>query len=119
MESDRSARGPAGGDEHSGGRRRGLTAAFDPANKYVFASGSDETLTLAHVDSADKLSLVQTLKTPARARTMALDPKTHNIYLATAQFETAPPPAPGAPRVRPKMVPGSFSVAVFSMKAPS
>lgn len=93
--------------------------AFDPANKYVFASGSDETLTLAHVDSADKLTLVQTLKTPARARTLTLDPKTHNIYLATAQFEKAPPGAPGAPPVRPKMVPGTFRVAVFSMKAPS
>lgn len=93
--------------------------AFDPANNYVFASGSDETVTIAHVDSADKLSLVQTLKTPARARTMALDPKTHNIFLATAQFEAAPPTTPGAPRVRPKMVPGTFRVAVFSMKAPS
>jgi len=93
--------------------------AFDAANKYVFASGSDETVTIARVDSADKLTLVQTLKTPARARTMTLDPKTHNIYLATAQFEAAPPAAPGAPRVRPKMVPGTFRVAVFSMKAPS
>jgi len=93
--------------------------AFDPANKYVFASGSDETLTLARVDSADKLTLVQTLKTPARARTLALDPKTHNLYLATADYEAAPPAAPGAPRARPKMVPGSFRVAVFTMKAPS
>jgi DNA-binding beta-propeller fold protein YncE len=93
--------------------------AFDPANKYVFASGSDETVTLARVDSPDKLTLVQTLKTPARARTLTLDPKTHNIYLATAQFEKAPPAAPGAPAPRPKMVPGTFRVAVFSMKAPS
>ena len=94
-------------------------AAFDPDNKRVFASGSDETLTIVHIDSPDKLSLVQTLKTPARGRTMAFDPKTHNLYVATAQFEAAPPQAPGAPRVRPKMVPGSFHVAVFSMKAPS
>lgn len=88
---------------------------FDPGNNNVLASSSDETLTVAHLDSANKLSLVQTLKTPARARTMALDPKTHNVYVATAQFEAAPPPAPGAPRVRPKMVPGSFHVAVFAM----
>lgn len=92
---------------------------FDALNKNVLASSSDETLTVAHLDSADKLSLVQTLKTPARARTMALDPKTHNLYVATAQFEPAPAQAPGAPRVRSKMVPGTFHVAVFSMKAPS
>ena len=94
-------------------------AAFDPETKYVFASASDQTLTVAHLDSADHLSLVQTLKTPARARTMALDPKTHNLYLASAQFEAAAPAAAGVPRTRPKVVPGSFHVAVFSLKAPS
>ena len=55
----------------------------------------------------------------ARARTMALDPKTHNLYLASAQFEAAAPAAAGVPRTRPKVVPGSFHVAVFSLKAPS
>lgn len=92
---------------------------FDASNKNVLASSSDETLTVAHLDSADHLSLVQTLKTPARARTMALDPKTHNIYVAAAKFEPGPPAAPGAPPARPRMVPGSFKVVVFSMKAPS
>jgi DNA-binding beta-propeller fold protein YncE len=94
-------------------------AAFDPGTKYVFASGSDETATIARLDGPEKLTLVQTLKTPARARTMTIDPKTHNIYLAVADFEAAPPAAPGAPRARPKMVAGSFRVAVFSMKTPS
>ncbi len=92
---------------------------FDPATKFVLASSSDETLTVAHLDSADRLTFVQTLKTPARSRTMALDPKTHNIYVAAAKFEPGPPAAPGAPPTRPRMVPGSFHVAVFSMKAPS
>ena len=75
--------------------------------------------TLTSGDSADRLTFVQTLKTPARSRTMALDPKTHNIYVAAAKFEPGPPAAPGAPPARPRMVPGSFHVAVFSMKAPS
>ncbi|MEO8358500.1 MAG: YncE family protein [Vicinamibacteria bacterium] len=90
--------------------------AFDPSTKYILASASDETLTVAHLDSADHLSLVQTLKTPARARTLALDPKTHNLYLATATFEPAPPATAATPRPRPKMVAGSFRVAVFEMK---
>jgi DNA-binding beta-propeller fold protein YncE len=92
---------------------------FDASNRNVFASSSDETLTVAHLDSADRLSLVQTLKTPARARTMALDPKTHNIYVAAATFEPGPPTAAGAPPSRPRMVPGSFHVVVYSTKAPS
>jgi DNA-binding beta-propeller fold protein YncE len=93
--------------------------AFDPATKFVFASASDGTMTIAHVDSADKLSLVQTLKTPLRGRTMTIDPKTHNLFVASAQFEAAPPPTAATPRPRPKMVPGTFHVAVFAMKAGS
>ncbi len=92
---------------------------FDAANQNVLASSSDETLTVAHLDSPDHLSLVQTLKTPARSRTMALDPKTHNIYVSAAKFEPGPEAAAGAPPSRPRMVPGSFHVAVFSMKGPS
>lgn len=93
--------------------------AFDPGTKYVFASASDGTMTIAHLDSPDKLSLVQTLKTPTRGRTMTLDPKTHNLYVASAQFEPAPAPTAETPRPRPKMVAGSFHVAVFSMKSGS
>lgn len=91
-------------------------AVFDSANSLVMASGSDGTLTIAHLDSPDRLSLVQSLKTPPRARTMAFDPKTRNIYLAVADFEAPAPLAPGAPAVRPKMIRGSFRVAVFQVK---
>jgi hypothetical protein len=46
---------------------------------------------------------------------MTLDPKTHRIYLAAADYEAQAPQAPGAPRQRPKMVPGSFRVLVYGM----
>jgi len=45
-------------------------------------------VTIAHEDSPDKLTVVQTLKTQKGARTMALDPKTHNIYLAVGSGES-------------------------------
>ena len=82
--------------------------AFDPGTQLAFASCGEGTVTIAHEDSPEKLTIVQTLKTEPRARTMALDPKTHRIYLATAKFE--PPPAPGQ---RPKIVPGSFKILVY------
>ena len=75
----------------------------------------DGTVTIAHEDSPEKLSVVQTLKTEPRAKTMALDPRTHKIYLASARFEPAPEPAPGERRQRPKMVPGSFKILVYGM----
>jgi DNA-binding beta-propeller fold protein YncE len=91
---------------------------YDAATKLAFAScGGDGTVTIAHEDSSDKLTVVQVLQTARGARTMTLDPKTHKIYLAAAEYET-PAASPGQPPVgqklpRPKMVPDSFRVLVF------
>jgi YVTN family beta-propeller protein len=87
--------------------------SFDPATGYVFASNSDSTLTVATCDKAGKLSLVQALATPARSRTMTLDPKTHRVYISAAEYTAAAPAAAGAPPQRPQMVPGSFKVVVY------
>jgi len=64
--------------------------AFDPETKMIFNSNGEGTITVIHEDSADKYSLVETVKTAPRAKTMALDPKTHRLFLSTAengQFE--------------------------------
>jgi DNA-binding beta-propeller fold protein YncE len=87
--------------------------AFDDTLQLAFSSNGEGTVTIAHEDSPSKLTVVQTLKTQPSARTMALDPKTHRIYLAAATFGPAPQPAPGAPRRRPPIVPGSFKVLVY------
>ncbi len=63
--------------------------AFDPETKLAFASCGDGTTTIAHEDSPDKLTVVQKLATQRGARTMAIDPTTHNIYLATADADTS------------------------------
>lgn len=47
------------------------------------------------------------------ARTMALDPKIHNIFLVTAEFSPPPALTPENPRPRPTIVPDSFVVLVF------
>jgi DNA-binding beta-propeller fold protein YncE len=90
--------------------------AFDPGTQLAFSSCGDGTVTIAREESPDKLTVVQTLTTEPRARTLTLDPKTHRIYLASAKFEAAPEPAAGAPRQRPKMVPGSFKILVYGME---
>ena len=61
--------------------------AFDPATQLAFSSQGDGTVTIAHEDSPDKLTVIQTLKTQRGAKTIALDPKTHNIYLAAGSGE--------------------------------
>jgi DNA-binding beta-propeller fold protein YncE len=88
--------------------------AFDPGTLFAFASCGDGTVTVAHEDSPEKLTVVQVLKTEPRARTMTLDPTTHRIYLASAKFEA---PAPdGGQRQRPRVVPGSFKILVYGME---
>jgi DNA-binding beta-propeller fold protein YncE len=56
--------------------------AFDPSTKLAFSSNGEEgTTTIAQETTPDKLTVVQTLKTVVGARTMTLDPVTHDIYL--------------------------------------
>jgi DNA-binding beta-propeller fold protein YncE len=59
-------------------------AGFDPAEAQAFSSNGEGTLTVIHEDSPDKFSVVENVPTKRGARTMTLDTKTHNVYLATA-----------------------------------
>jgi len=64
--------------------------AFDAERKLIFNSNGEGTITVIHQDSPDKYSVVETVKTAPKAKTMALDPKTHKLFLSTAengQFE--------------------------------
>ncbi len=64
--------------------------AFDPQTKLIFNSNGEGTVTVIRQDAPDKYSVVQTVKTLPKAKTMALDPKTHRLFLSTAegsQFE--------------------------------
>jgi DNA-binding beta-propeller fold protein YncE len=101
-------------------------AIYDPVHKLVFASCGEGTLTVAHVDSPDKLSIVQVVKTAENAETMAFDPQTRKVYLAAADFTPPPPPPPdspakkggrGGPAGHPKVVPGSFRILVYGTNA--
>src|SRR6266403_196907 len=61
-------------------------AGFDPETGFAFSSNGDGTLTVAHEDSPDKFTVVENVPTLRRARTMALDTKTHQVYTVTAEF---------------------------------
>jgi len=92
--------------------------AFDPATGLAFASSSDGTLTVARPEGRDGLSVVQTLATPRRSRTMTLDPKTHRLYVSAAEF--APPATgPDGKQRWPQVLPGSFKVVVYEMTGPT
>src|SRR5947208_2138304 len=86
--------------------------AFDDARQLAFASCGDGTTTIAREVTSEKLRVIQTLKTERGARTMALDPKTHRIYLPSAKFEPAPSPSPGMSPARPRIVPNTPKLLV-------
>jgi DNA-binding beta-propeller fold protein YncE len=87
--------------------------SFDPGTGLAFASCGDGTITVAHEDTPDKYTVVQTISTQRGARTMALDTANHNVYTVTADFN--PPPAPTAdnPRPRPVPIPSTFTLLIY------
>lgn len=87
---------------------------FDPGTGYAFASCGDGTLTIAHEDSPDKLTLVEHLPTRASGRTMEIDPKTHRLFIVVAQYQKGRPPAsPDNPHRYQVIVPGSARLLVY------
>lgn len=63
---------------------------FDAERKLIFNSNGEGSITVIRQESPDTYSVVQTVKTAPRAKTMALDSKTHQLFLSTAengQFE--------------------------------
>src|SRR3984893_1805764 len=89
-------------------------AAFDDAGQLVFAACGEGVTNILKEETPERLSVAQTLKTERGARTMALDPKTHRIYLPTAQFQPPPSPSPGASPgaspTRPTIVPNTLKL---------
>jgi YVTN family beta-propeller protein len=87
---------------------------FDPGSGLIFSSNGEGTLTVIHQDAPDKYSVRETVPTVRGARTMAVDPKTHHVFLVTAEFGPAPAATPEHPRPRPAILPGTFTLLEFT-----
>jgi DNA-binding beta-propeller fold protein YncE len=86
-------------------------ARFDAGTSLAFASNGEGTLTVIREVTPDSFEVAGTIPTQAGARTMELDPVTHQVFLSTASFGL--PPASTA-RPRRSIVPGSFRVLVLA-----
>jgi DNA-binding beta-propeller fold protein YncE len=75
---------------------------WDPSKKLIFIpNGGEGNVTVVHQDSPDKYTVVDTVATFAGAKTIAVDPVTHNAYLFQPERGPAPAPAAGAPAPAP------------------
>ncbi len=86
--------------------------AWDPDEKVALSSNGEGSLTVVKEGPPGTFAVVQTLTTAPGARTMALDPETHTVYLVTAKRGARPSPTPAEPHPFPPVVPGTFELLV-------
>src|SRR5215831_8047570 len=89
------------------------TNVYDPETAQIFASTREGTVHIFHEDTPDKFSLVETVKTEFGAKTMALDPKTYNIYVDTSDFDPPLAPTPQQPNPQPRAKAGTFRLLIY------
>ena len=97
------------------------TTAFDPGTGLAFTANFEGTVTVVHQESPNKYSVLETVKTEPQARTMAVDLKTHKIFLPLADMGPPRPIGPNnrpgvfAPNGRGDLIPGTFRVLIYGM----
>jgi DNA-binding beta-propeller fold protein YncE len=85
---------------------------YDPGIALAFSSNADGTLTVVRESSPGNFEVAETVATQQGARTMAIDTKTHRIYLPAARFSSLPSSASQGSHLRPTMIKDSFVVLV-------
>jgi DNA-binding beta-propeller fold protein YncE len=88
--------------------------AFDDGTGLAFASCGEGILTVVREESPEKFSVAENVPTQPGARTLALDSKTHNVFVVTAKFGPPPAATPDNPHPRRSIVPDTFVVLVVS-----
>jgi YVTN family beta-propeller protein len=91
------------------------TNIYEPETGLLFTAVREGALHVFHEDSADKFSVVETVKTEFGARNMALDPKTHKLFIDTADFGPAAATTE-QPNPQPTPVSGTFRLLVYGRR---
>jgi len=87
--------------------------AFDPGSGCAYASNGEGTITVISQTGPSSYTVAATIPTRKGARTLVVNPRTHLLYLPTAEFGPAPEAKPGQ-RSRPPMIADSFQILVVS-----
>ncbi|MGB9152926.1 MAG: YncE family protein [Alphaproteobacteria bacterium] len=95
---------------------RSDAAAFDAGTGLAFSSNGEGTLTVIGASTPNHYKVLQTVPTLPTARTMALDPATHSIYLAAAETEGGDASTAASPHSRPQLKPDSFKILTVEPK---
>src|ERR1700751_4088706 len=89
------------------------TNIYEPSTATLFVAVREGTLHLYNEESPASFRVVETVKTEFGARNMALDPKTHPLFIDTADFAPAAEPTTEQPHPQPTPVSGTFRLLVY------
>ncbi len=69
---------------------------YDPTEKLIYIpAGGSGNVTVVHMDSPDKYTVIATVATEKGVKTIAVDPVTHKAYGFVPEYGPAPTPAAG------------------------
>ena len=89
-------------------------AVFDTSTGSAISSNGEGSLTVVKEVKPNQFEAVQTVTTQRGARTITIDPKSHHVFVITAEYGAAPVATTENPRPRPAVVPGTFAVLEYA-----
>ena len=88
-------------------------AVFDTSTGSAISSNGEGTMTVVREVKPNQFEAVQTVTTQRGARTITIDPKSHHIFVVSAEYGPAPAATTENPRPRPAVLPGTFTVLEY------
>jgi YVTN family beta-propeller protein len=86
---------------------------FDTGTGFAFSSNGEGTLTVVRENPQGVYEVFDTVTTRRAGRTMTIDPRTHSVFIPTAEQGPTPAPTPEQPRPRPAIIPDTFVLMQF------
>ena len=84
--------------------------SYDPALKRIYSSNGEGTMTVVQEENKDTFKVLENFPTQKGAKTITINPKTHKLYLSTAEFDATPAATTENPRPRPPVKPNTFII---------
>ena len=89
-------------------------AAFDPETGLAFSANGEGNVTVIKEESPEKFTVLETVTTQPGAARLAVDPKTHKLFVPNADPGAIPPPTSDNPSPPPSLT-RNFRIMIFGM----
>ncbi|MEI6506836.1 MAG: YncE family protein [Bacteroidota bacterium] len=86
---------------------------FDEQKKLIFTSNGEGTITVIREENENNFSVVETITTQKGAKTIALNNKTHQLFLSVAEYGETPAVTVEHPKPKAPIKPDTFGILVI------